>query len=88
MEKALKASAVAEHIAQCKDTFQAKIVCYESNLRRIKEALYITYNTTFNRDLGENDDFFARCAIYERNACLFSLSVTLALFALLVGCIV
>ncbi|KFD55251.1 hypothetical protein M513_03892 [Trichuris suis] len=44
MEKALKASAVVEHISESKYTFQANILYYESNLqlRKIKEALYIT----------------------------------------------
>ncbi|KFD45004.1 hypothetical protein M514_14119 [Trichuris suis] len=56
MEKALKASAVAECIDHCNNNFQAKILSYESNLRlrKIKEALYIRYNTTYNRDLGED----------------------------------
>ncbi|KFD49404.1 hypothetical protein M513_09671 [Trichuris suis] len=55
MEKALKASAVVEHTAQSKYTFQANILYYESNLRlrKIKEALYIRYITTYNRDLGD-----------------------------------
>ncbi|KFD63510.1 hypothetical protein M514_24319 [Trichuris suis] len=71
MEKALKASAVAEHIALCNNSFQAQTLCYESNLRlrKIKEALYIRYNTTFNRDLGEDVSMIWANLIDTTNCC-------------------
>ncbi|KFD44854.1 hypothetical protein M514_27850 [Trichuris suis] len=62
MEEALKSSAAAEHIAQCINSVQAQTLCCESSLRlrKIKEALYIRYNMTFNRDLGEDDSMISR----------------------------
>ncbi|KFD61194.1 hypothetical protein M514_00850 [Trichuris suis] len=54
MERALAASAVAEHAAHCSGSLQTRILCKEPQLfiRRIKEALYIQHNTTINRDNG------------------------------------
>ncbi|KFD45899.1 hypothetical protein M513_13237 [Trichuris suis] len=54
MERALAASAVAEHAAHCSGSLQTRIICKEPQLtiRRIKEALYIQHNTTINRDNG------------------------------------
>ncbi|KFD46531.1 hypothetical protein M513_12582 [Trichuris suis] len=73
MEKALQASAVAEHIALCNNSFQAKTLCYESNLRlrKINEALYIRYNTTFNRDLAEDVSMILANLIDTTNCCSF-----------------
>ncbi|KFD63139.1 hypothetical protein M514_11072 [Trichuris suis] len=54
MERAVQASAVVEHASQCNRPLHPKVLCYENNLhlRRIKEAMYIKYNTTYNRDQG------------------------------------
>ncbi|KFD45341.1 hypothetical protein M513_13783 [Trichuris suis] len=54
MERALAASAVAEHAAHCSGSLQTRILCKEPQLSngRIKEALYIQHNTTINRDNG------------------------------------
>ncbi|KFD45898.1 hypothetical protein M514_13236 [Trichuris suis] len=54
MERALAASAVAEHAAHWSGSLQTRIICKEPqfSIRRIKEALYIQHNTTINRDNG------------------------------------
>ncbi|KFD51306.1 hypothetical protein M513_07711 [Trichuris suis] len=54
MERAVQASAVVEHASQCNRPLHPKVLCYENNLhlRRIKEAMYIKHNRTYNRDQG------------------------------------
>ncbi|KFD46959.1 hypothetical protein M513_12149 [Trichuris suis] len=54
MERALAASAIAEHAAHCSGSLQGRVLCKESHLplRRIKEALFIRHNTNINRDNG------------------------------------
>ncbi|KFD61049.1 hypothetical protein M514_08438 [Trichuris suis] len=54
MERALAASAVAEHATLCSGSLQTRILCKEPHLslRRTKEALFIQHNTNINRDKG------------------------------------
>ncbi|KFD59960.1 hypothetical protein M514_27857 [Trichuris suis] len=54
MERALAASAIAEHAAHCSGSLQGRVLCKESHLplRRIKEALFIRHNTNINQDNG------------------------------------
>ncbi|KFD60573.1 hypothetical protein M514_12602 [Trichuris suis] len=52
MEHAAQTSAVAQHAAQCTGQLQAKVLCKEGQfmIQKIKEALYIKYNSNINRD--------------------------------------
>ncbi|KFD64505.1 hypothetical protein M514_23352 [Trichuris suis] len=54
MEQAAQTSAVAQHAAECTGQLQAKVLCRERQFmtRKIKEALYIKYNSNINRDNG------------------------------------
>ncbi|KFD64177.1 hypothetical protein M514_23666 [Trichuris suis] len=55
MEQAARASAVAaQHVAHCTGQLQAKELCRESQFRnkKIKEAVYIKYNSNINKRNG------------------------------------
>uniref|UniRef100_A0A5S6QS56 Reverse transcriptase domain-containing protein n=1 Tax=Trichuris muris TaxID=70415 RepID=A0A5S6QS56_TRIMR len=58
MTQCMMASAVAEHAATCSSRLQPEVLCVENQLRarKVKEALYIRYNTTINRDKGVEID--------------------------------
>ncbi|KFD54694.1 hypothetical protein M514_04394 [Trichuris suis] len=54
MEQAIQTSAVAQHATQCTGQLRAKVLCKERQfmIRKIKEALYIRFNSNINRDSG------------------------------------
>ncbi|KFD66276.1 hypothetical protein M514_21563 [Trichuris suis] len=54
MEQAIQTSAVAQHATQCTGQLRAEVLCKERQfmIRKIKEALYIKFNSNINRDSG------------------------------------
>ncbi|KFD61356.1 hypothetical protein M514_26489 [Trichuris suis] len=54
MKHAIQTSAVAQHATQCTGQLRAKVLCKERQfmIRKVKEALYIKFNSNINRDSG------------------------------------
>ncbi|KFD46760.1 hypothetical protein M513_12341 [Trichuris suis] len=75
MERALAASAIAEHAAHCSGSLQGRVLCKESHLplRRIKEALFIRHNTNINRDNGVDISAIWGNIINATKCCLIEL---------------